>query len=159
MKLIGKGSFTKCYLKSCGKKVYLDSVDPIKECMAYGWFPKSKYFPVVKFEGEGYTMKYYPKVKSLKQNLKPAQYVIYKQLRDLYRNNNTHGYFNLRETFQKLPKSTIKARLLEALEACTNYGQDICFEISPRNIAVSSTGNLILLDCFYLQSELDKTSM
>ncbi|UZT50233.1 hypothetical protein [Enterobacter phage 03_vB_Eclo_IJM] len=38
MKLIGKGAFTKCYLKDCGKRVLLVSSDPIKECMARAGF-------------------------------------------------------------------------------------------------------------------------
>jgi hypothetical protein len=41
----------------------------------------------------------------------------------------------------------------DAVEACANYGSDVMFEISPRNVAVHN-GNLILLDCFFIKSKL-----
>lgn len=45
--------------------------------------------------------------------------------------------------------------ILEALDACLNYGSSVRFEISPRNVAVQD-GQLVLLDCFYLQSTLNE---
>lgn len=39
--------------------------------------------------------------------------------------------------------------VLEALDACSNFGTGIGFEISPRNISVDDKGNLILADCFF----------
>jgi len=60
------------------------------------------------------------------------------------------------EAFRSLPREfkTAKTALIDAVSALTNYGSDICFEISPRNIAVTKTGNLILLDCFFMRSKL-----
>ena len=73
MKLIGKGSFTKAYLSN--NEVYLDSCDPIKECISFGWFPESRLFPKIENDSKSgmYKMKYYPKVRSLKNNLTTDQ--------------------------------------------------------------------------------------
>jgi len=152
LKLIGKGAFTKCYLKPCGKKVYLESVDPIKEIMALGWFPDSHLFPTVNFDGDGYEMKYYPKVKSLKNSLKPKHWELYKELRELRVDNprNKYDLYTLWfKEFGKIKNTSVRRHLRSALESACNTGTDTGFEISPRNVAVSSTGGLVLLDCFY----------
>ena len=47
-----------------------------------------------------------------------------------------------------------KEAILEAIDAMCNYGSDVSFEISPRNIAADKDGNLILLDCFFIKSQL-----
>lgn len=162
MKLIGKGAFTKCYLNSDNKTVTLFSSDPIKECMAHGWFPDSRLFPVVTrdYENECYTMEYYPRVTSLKNNLDSGEYVLYKELRALInvpRPCNKHDLYSFwYELFEsKIKRKSTQAALLGALDACANYGTDIEFEISPRNVAVKNH-KLVLMDCFFIKSELSK---
>ena len=156
LKRIGKGSFTTAYLMD-NDKVLLKSSDPIKECMAMGWFPNSHLFPKVKFGDvdNEYIMNYYPKQTSLKNTLKPKHYAFYKELRRLWEDLPfNYDVYTLRTHFRYLTDKRKSAILIEALEACMNYGSDICFEISPRNVAVGKTGNLILLDCFYIKSLL-----
>jgi hypothetical protein len=45
--------------------------------------------------------------------------------------------------------------MLDALDACANYGNDVCFEISPRNVAVKN-GKLVLMDCFFMADKLQE---
>ena len=167
MKLIGKGAFTKAYLNDNGKTVTLYSVCPIKECMALGGFPKSPLFPKLERidyldSGEGvYIMEYYPKVKSLKNALYPNQYAIYRELRGLrglkisLTQNPYDGYRELYNAFKALKNRRVREVMLYALEACANYGSDIGFEISPRNVAVKNK-KLVLLDCFFINSKLNE---
>lgn len=159
MKKIGEGSFTKAYLMDDGR-VFLDSCDPIKEVMAQGWFPNSNLFPKLKFFNNTigkYTMRYYPKQKSLKNTLKPSHYAFYKELRGIFQRS-----FYTEETaveHMKKIKCPRKRRIMiDAVEACMVFGPDVFFEISPRNVAVSDTGGLVLMDCFLLQSKLTEVS-
>ena len=160
LKLIGKGSFTKCYLLN-ETTVLLQSDDPIKEAMAYGWFPEHDLFPAVKdstLDGF-YEMEYYPRVSSLKNNLDNDQYDIYKTLRGLsttHSLNKYDSYSKWYEAFESLDNEDLRDCMISALAACTNYGSDVSFEISPRNVAVKN-GKLILLDCFYMISKLQET--
>ena len=165
VKRIGSGAFTKAYLMENGR-VLLRSCDPIKEAMAWGWFPKSEYFPEVSVLDEGvYEMQYYPRVRSLKSALAPAQWAIYKSLRNLYNAymGTCRDYFDWYKVFEQeaaddygVPDDVVQI-ILEALNACSNYGQSVNFEISPRNVAAQD-GQLVLLDCFYLKSALDEVS-
>tara|TARA_R110000851_G_scaffold328811_1_gene500080 strand:+ start:404 stop:913 length:510 start_codon:yes stop_codon:yes gene_type:complete len=158
--VIGKGSFSTAYLQSDNKTVVLKSTDYIKECMSLGWFPNTIYFPKIeRLEHGVYKMKHYPKVKSLVNCLKIKQYLIYKQLRNLNIKHNTRDCDLLdawRDVFKSINNKTVRSALIQGIEACSNYGTDICFEISPRNVAVSPSGNLILLDCFFIKSQLKK---
>jgi hypothetical protein len=157
MKLIGKGLFTKAYLRDDGM-VELESSDPIKECMAFGWFPDSRLFPDIKSLDNGnYEMKHYPRVSSLKSSLKPLEYKKYLELRNInipIVQNKYDGYNSLYNAFSTIRGKLLKEAMLSALEACSNYGSDVNFEISPRNVAVDK-GNLILLDCFFIRSVAD----
>lgn len=160
LKLIGKGAFTKAYLDT-NNNVILHSIDPIKECMAMGWFPDSPLFPEIKTTGDNevYIMKYYPRVSSLKQNLKPAQWLIYQQLRKLTCTRTKNRYdlsYNWYIAFESLENKELAETMCKAIDACGNYGSDIDFEISPRNVATDD-GNLILLDCFFSLSKLYST--
>jgi hypothetical protein len=152
---IGKGASTTAY--KSGNTVYLKSDCPAKECMAHGWFPNSRLFPKVKFSDEpgfDYEMKYYPAVRSLKKALKPAEWDKYKVLRDIFDHNS---YIPLSislsrhwmDKFKTIKIKPLRLAMIEAMEAMMNYGENIGFEISPRNVRVSRAGNLILLDCFY----------
>lgn len=158
LKLIGSGSFTKVYELN-SKQVLIHSVDYVKECNAY--FGLSDFgFPKIKRLSDNiYLSKKYNKVVSLKNELRPKQYEIYKELRGLSVPYNTKPYDYLnewRKVFYTVKNSKFRNALLEALDNLSNYGSDISFEISPRNVAVEK-GNLILLDCFFLRSQLDKT--
>ena len=166
MKLIGQGAFTRAYQKD-KKTVVLHSIDPIKECMSL-WFPESPLFPDIKRinyldDGTGiYEMEYYPKVKSLKNALSDSQWGIYQDLRRIFEkerydtpNNPNMFFYYWHEKFNSIKNKRVRKLMKEALDACGNYGTDICFEISPRNVAVKN-GKLILIDCFYLYSKLDE---
>lgn len=167
LKLIGKGAFTKCYLNSCGESVTLITCDPIKECMANGWFPESELFPKVEHvdycertDQNIYTMEYYPKTKGLKSVLDTDQWKIYQTLRKVmdnigYCRNIDESYSKVYEAFETIGDEDLREVMIEALEACTNYGSDVGFEISPRNVAVKN-GKLILLDVFFMKSTLRK---
>lgn len=161
LKLIGKGTFTKCYELN-DTTVLLKSSDPIKECMAHGWFPESGLFPKVEFSAiDGfYEMEFYPRVKSLKNSLDTDQYQIYKDLQEVMKNikysDNMYDSCDLvYDAFEQIENEELKEVMIEALHACTNYGSDVAFEISPRNVAVKN-GKLILLDVFFMKSALNK---
>lgn len=169
MKLIGKGSFTTAYLLE-DNSVLLYSNDPIKECMSWGHFPTSRLFPEVKFSehtfdqfgNNTYTMKYYPKVHSLKNALCERDYRLYQLLRKLPSSINVRNKCDLYslwyKTFNTIPDEFKEEReeIIEALDACANHGTDINFEISPRNVAVDGN-ELVLLDCFFMSSKLQET--
>ena len=163
--LIGRGMFSTVYRKNA-KTVLIKSIDPVKECMSMGWFPSSRMFPkttrvAILDDDQGaalYEQKYYPKAKSLKAALKPAEWEFYRELRKLQEHMHRRCHLTdykilecLRSAISDLPSKYArkKSALLGAIDALTNYGLDIRFEISPRNVAVHN-GNLILLDCFFM---------
>jgi len=158
MKLIGKGTFTKAY-KMKGGRVFLKSDCHAKECMSLKWFPKSRLFPKIKKEGYGeYSMKFYERVRAPKRQLNDGGWRLYKELRSLFTEalygGKNVGYDNLRQMFGKLEKRSARAALLGATSAMSNYGEDVGFEISPRNIGTTKSGNLVLLDCFFMHNQL-----
>ena len=164
MKLIGSGTFTKCFLNDDGVTVTLKSKCSAKECMGFGWFPESYLFPIIErfdYDDNGfgwYTMRFYPRA-PLSKALEPKQWQLYKVLRALktpyIRNNSKDTYSLWCDLFSTLPEEFAEEReaLLEALCAMTNYGSDIEFEISPRNVRAVN-GKLLLLDCFFVVSQL-----
>ena len=159
MKLIGSGSFTKVYRQGNSKFVHIKTCDPAKECMAMGWFPNARCFPKVKESnkpGYDYKMTYYPKTQGLKQALRPKEYAKYQALRSLFNDFSYGGYEfdELYKAFEGLKDKTLSYNMCEALNALSNYGSDVKFEISPRNVAVTATGTLILLDVFFFKSKL-----
>ena len=91
LKQIGKGAFSTVYKKGTNK-VLIKSCDNVKECMSMGWFPNSKMFPKIKRVGvsdcgqfQFYEEKFYPKTRSLKQDLLPSEYEFYLNLFVLYK--------------------------------------------------------------------------
>jgi hypothetical protein len=163
LKLIGKGMFSVCYRES-ENTVLIASEDPVKECMGTGWFPDSPLFPKVERVACGlYRMPYYAKVSSLKSALDPDQWVIYQALRAMVKASVFSGRnpdFRIdfvRKQIDTLQDETLRETLSEAVDALANYGADIGFEISPRNVAVSD-GKLILLDCFYFTTKVHAVS-
>lgn len=154
MKLIGSGAFSKVYHEAESQYVYINSTDPVKECMAFGWFPKSKVFPKIQFSDDPkyrYKMRYYPRVRSLKSSLDTAEWGKYQALRCMH--NDTRS-LSLEDAFKTLPYRGLRNALIDAIDALANYGEDVCFEVSPRNVAAWG-GKLILLDTFFMQSALN----
>ena len=156
MKFLNKGSFTTAYLLNNGR-VYLKSCDPVKECMANGWFPKSNLFPKINFFGNEigeYEMRYYPRVRSLKNSLKPSHYEFYKELRKIHERIFWDGK-DVRDSLKTIKCRRKRQILIDAAEACMAYGE-VAFEISPRNVATSPTGGLVLMDCFFIREKLEE---
>ena len=163
LKQIGKGAFSTVYKKGTNK-VLIKSCDNVKDCMSMGFFPNSRMFPKIKRVGvsdcgqfQFYEEKFYQKTKSLKQDLLPSEYEFYLTLKREGDNVFIRDMFGLIKFFESLPNKyrARKQVLIEAVYGLSNYGTDICFEISPRNVTVQN-GKLILLDCFFFFSALDK---
>ena len=165
---IGKGTFTTCYRLN-KKEVILETTDHVKECMSFGWGFDSSVFPTIEYVDEGvycpkfdtnnklYKSKYYPKVRSLKTALRPQQYELYKELRRLsidIPQRDCEFADEWRKAFKTVSNKRMREALLEAVDGLGNYGCDVRFEISPRNVAVYR-GRLVLLDCFFLKSQLE----
>jgi hypothetical protein len=158
LKLIGKGSFSTVY-QLTPKKVLIKSVCYSKECLAL--FITGSMFPKIeKIDYNEYHCEFYPKVKSLKNSLLPSEYEIYKELKNLYSSklfsDLKNNYQNLYSEFKKLKSKKASTQLIGALDELINYGSDVKFEISPRNVAVKN-GKLILLDVFFFKSQLMQT--
>lgn len=158
---IGKGAFSSVYRKGTSNTVLIISDDPVKECMSLGWFPGGRLFPKVDCVGvvrdrKAYSMKFYPKMKAPKQQLSKQGLSLYRALCALPYCYDSH---ELIEAFKALPCEFNKAKkqLIEAVEALWNYGEDVAFEISPRNVTCSTSGALVLLDCFFMRSHLMAT--
>lgn len=161
MKLLGKGAFTKAYQMDNGR-VFLKSVCRAKECMSMGWFPDCSLFPIVESgEEQGtYEMDYLTRVKAPSKQLNKRSLALYKALSKLANTFLMNSYEGCLKAFNDVMLTEhFKEEanlLLEALDALTSYGGDICFEISPRNISVDAEGNLILADCFFFMNQLRK---
>lgn len=165
LKKLGAGAFTECFELS-EDQVLLVTIDPLKEVYSMGWL-SNPLFPVTTridclTSGETlYTMERYTKVSSLKNKLNVDQYEIYKKLRkiftdgDIYPRNIYDGYKKLYAEFEKIENEELQQVMTEALNDISNYGSDIGFEISPRNVAVKDA-KLILLDCFFIRSKLQE---
>lgn len=157
-KKIGQGAFTTAYRTNRKDRVILKSTDPIKEVMAQGWFPESKLFPKVHFLNNTlneFQMKLYPRMTAPKKSLIPAHYQLYKELQKVGAWHNV-GLNNLRSRFKEyITNPKYRQIMIEATEACANYGTDVAFEISPRNISFTPKGRLILMDCFFIRSRLE----
>lgn len=155
--LIGKGAFTKAYLKANKKTVLLKSCCPMKEAMSLGYFPNSRLFPkLTRVDYETYELEYYPRVTSLKKALNPLHYSYYQELRNIYKNDLIYGacnYDTWAKAFKTIKNQYLRNTMLQALDGCTNYDYEIGFEISPRNVAVKN-GKLILLDVFFSRNKL-----
>lgn len=158
MKLIGKGLLSKVYQLN-EKQVLIKSVCYVKECLGNEWV-RSTIFPTLQRTdnyGE-YICEYYPKVKSLKESLEPKQYAIYQELRRLsigFVKNKYDLLDEWRKQFETVTNKRFKDGLLEMCDEICNYGTQISFEISPRNVAVKN-GKLILLDCFFVADQAEK---
>lgn len=159
-KPIGKGSYTKAYLLP-DNKVILASNDPIKECMALGWFPDSDRYPVIDWflwleqeDVQFYSMGYYPYCRALSQLLLPDEMRLYSALRKLHARLPSKPERKLFPRYINemiLPTWPDAAQaLLDGYNVCLNVDtHGVGFEISPRNVRVHE-GKLIFMDCFFI---------
>jgi hypothetical protein len=161
---VKRGSRTKAFIFS--DKVLLRTLDQVKECMALGWFPDSELFPEVKrtdFEDIDDSFKVfespvYLQGRSMKSLVcKEDWEEVYLPLVQLYRTIVWSSYpQNWNTRFIDAVDNCVGLRedakepIKEAYEACMNFSQKVKFEISPRNIAATEGGKLILLDCFFI---------
>lgn len=164
-KRIGQGHFSTAYRD--GNKVYLHSNDPMKECMSLGWFPKHRSFPNVDLidvephDGRNvYLMEYYEPLVGNVNKLKENERRFLKDLQGLtnnwFKENGKELYERVGSGIKKYISSRAKRNLLlDALNATLNYGSDIGFEADLRNLRYKS-GRIILIDCFLVQSSLNK---
>ena len=166
LKLIGKGLFSRVY--DNGDNVLIYSKDHAKECLSMQWHDNSTgLFPEVEridYLDNGqfiYQCKKYTKVRSLRNTLDVDQYALYLELRSLFSGlrypcNINDRYQYLYDTFNGSSiDEDVKSSILDFLDSLCNFGTDINFEISPRNIAVDN-GKLILLDCFFFSNQAIK---
>lgn len=157
MKLIGKGHFSRAYLREDGK-VLIKSRCRTKEALsmfdgAFSFLPE-----IERIDTQTYLMPYYPPTKGLKAHLEPDQWKLYQQLRRIQWQFET-GYRLVRSGFCRLniPEET-KEQLIALLDHVTNWADDesdIVFEISPRNVRAVN-GKLILMDVFFFESQIRK---
>lgn len=151
LKQIGKGMFSTAY-KMSSTKVLIRSIDPCKEAMAHGWFPNTRLFPKVQFNGNNhgeYIMKYLKPVRSPKKDLNPKAYELYLELKDFQK--AVHAGFGFIHALKYITNKTVRKHIQDAYQTLRNYEGNVYFEISPRNINATKSGNLILRDCFFLQ--------
>lgn len=157
---VKKGHFTTAYLYQEQGKVLLESRCPVKECMALRWFPDSRLFPEVSFseleDTETFEMPLYTTGRSVKKLICKEDYEgIYLPLRKVSNVKDREDFINqLKEA--SVAEDLIEV-LVEAYEACMNYEYNPGFEISPRNVAATADGKLILLDCFYIKSQIRRS--
>jgi hypothetical protein len=169
---VKKGSRTTAYLYQ--DKVYIRSIDQVKEALALGMFPDSPRYPEVTSSNlidekdfNVYEMPVYKQPRSLKGALQEDEYKLYQALRSFHSSlrldyDTYERYNDFVKAVQTLSISEdIKEDLIGGWEACMNYSNRVGFEISPRNVAVSEEGKLIFLDCFFIYEVLavfkDKT--
>lgn len=153
-KLIGRGAFSRVYRQGDSDTVTIVSSCYAKECQAlwheceYDRVPSLTRIDYTS-DGKGiYTMPYMPRPRSLKSALLPEERELYKALRELSREvSYTTSLHDLYAIFRGYPFIT------NMLDSLCNYGEDIGFEISPRNVTALD-GRLILLDCFFMKNQL-----
>lgn len=161
---VKRGSRTKAFIFE--DKVLLRTIDPVKECMALGCFPDSELFPKVSrtnFEDlhnsfQVFESPVYLQGRSMKALVcKEDWEEVYLPLVKLYQTIN-YGYsvYEWHHSFIQAVDNCVglradaKEAVKEAYEACMNFSEKVKFEISPRNVAATEDGKLILLDCFYI---------
>ena len=163
--------FTTAYLNE-KEECILKTFDTVKMSISEGYCSEHRLFPPIERVGEIYhggksmvmlKMEYFPRVTSIKNNVSPRQWRLYKALRDVFRavmmERGRWEYMDLLyDTFRKMPSefANEKEALVEMVDQLRNYMTFVGFEISPRNVAVKG-GKLVLLDCFFDMDLLAKT--
>jgi hypothetical protein len=155
--IIGRGAFTKCFELNANE-VLLLSCDPVKECNAAGWMPKTdRLINLERIDYDGVFALYKaPKMPKFKVgDLSLPEYALFKQVKKFCNSLQwpTNDYPRLYYFRDKLKESElpddIKELLVDCGEACMNYGPKLGFEFSPRNLSTKG-GKIVFLDCFYL---------
>lgn len=170
-KQIGKGTFSTVFEDTANSdKVWIVSTDKAKEAVAEG-IAYSEMLPSLERQGFAtdndedmraiYHGDRYAKVRAPKRELNPKAFKQYQQLRKASLTMglpyNEHDSYNVTyKAFEMLEDKGLSEEMLSILDGYSNYGSDVAFEISPRNIAVGADGQLILLDCFYFKTDLLK---
>lgn len=170
MKLIGRGMFSRVYQSDevGSDHVIILSNDRAKEALSFNWHDnETGIFPTlekVDYTGDFfvYTQKFYPRIRAWKKALDADQYRLYCDLKEVFNDtcmnvkNEYDRYYMLYNAFDKSPiREDYKQDILSMIDSLANFGADIGFEISPRNIAIEN-GKLILLDCFFFTTDLLK---
>lgn len=159
MKLIGKGAFSRVY--DNGDTVIIKTKDLAKEALAL-WVDNDRFPSIERLEYDEistYEMPKYEKTKGIKNKVNGYEWDLYKWLRDnvSIENFGKHDYSTLYNMFNDMPEEFAEDRdkLIDALDDMSNYGQDICFEISPRNVFIVE-GRIIFADVFFFASQLEE---
>lgn len=185
-KLIGKGMFAKAYHLQGRKPSILiaindSSQDYAKElvAMAYEDSGGNPYIPRIRKLGWNATQTFYemPLYNApLKKSASPKAWNQYLAIRKCWKEAEAEtvsysakrriarkhlGYQIMQGTVDKARKHKgIPSKLVQALEAlqhtAANYGADYSFEFSPRNLATTARGRLILLDSVFSQEAVGR---
>lgn len=165
---IAKGQFTNVYEHSDPSKVYILTVDPTKDCYQIFdcvLFPKLVYLDTVTspkslrkynedarvYEGDKLSRCTNQKLITNKEELS-----IYKQLLAY---GHAHSYTRIAKMFESIECSKVyKEELLYGLSCVINFVEpdDLCFEISRRNVMLTSEGRLVLNDILFDAKTMNK---
>ena len=155
---LGKGLFSKAYIvqTSNGPYVLLYSTDYIKEVLALYADKSNPHVPKIwRYDTNIYLMPYYRPL-TLKYRVAWKEYRTLEKLWKRAKYKSIIGYQAIEEFISLCKLSphiskNIVAALQEIYDVSLNYGQDILFEIAPRNLGVNNNGQLILRDiCFVI---------
>ena len=160
--LIGNGLFSKVYRKGNDPFVTVVSRDPAKEAFSFDWHTPHHLIPeITAIDNDVYTMPFYPRVLSPKKQLTPHSYSFYTYLRKMTRTGFSRitretSYDILYRLFNGIPVEFKKEKIVlhDMLRVLSNFGDDMIFEISPRNISCTKSGDLILRDCWFFLSRI-----
>lgn len=158
MKRFATGLFSTAYLD--GEHVILKSICRAKECLALFGFGDSNYWPQIeRIDSYVYKMPFYQPLK--KSSVDADQWVLYQALRA--HTQAFQSYVPRETSYERYDRLyahwAVYPFIQEAIEALSNYGQDIDIEISPRNVKTLN-GKLVLLDIFFFHdavAEIRKT--
>ena len=160
MKLIGKGAFTKCYQLN-SRQVLLKTIDPLKEAIALGFCGNSKLLPkLTRIETSKYASEYaefdyiaplYAKLIAPSKQLIPKHLAYYKTLCSI---EHIQGG-RLDKAINDIKDKYLRETMVSYFNGCANYGYEhLTLEVTRRNLAVTPSGRLILLDIFFLHNLL-----
>ncbi len=158
--VIGRGQFTRVYGGERGRVVIV-TIDPLKEAYAMDWLPDTPLFP--RFESEGHDREYRsvytaPRLDvgskipgGLRGVLRPRQWRLYQALRRCTGCIGTGAQWDNARRFDSLPAEFSREReyMREAIDCMHNWCSRVGFEVSPRNVAATAGGSLVLFDVFF----------
>lgn len=163
LKLLGKGQFTRCFAVD-DQTVILDTCCPCKEIYALGWMPESKLFPVlesVEMFGAKHNAFKTERLEPFKlSEVSELHQKYYRELRRVFAEsrptmNIYDSYSATYKAFESIKYRALRENMIEALDAMSNIGPTVSFEISPRNVKRKGK-QMVLIDCFFDRRELIK---